>query len=218
MGTTKQTSKKELSAKELKKVFGANFSKYLDKSGLTQDDIAQMLNVSQSSVSGWKHGLALPRAGALEQLTKIFGCNKSDLLEDKAKTPIHKGVSVPIYDLISCGTGNFVDSIPDDTMFLPSSLANPDLEYFCNPASGDSMEPLISSGDYLVFERTDIVPVGKIGSFFLNGEYYCKRFKKLPDQSYWLFSENPEYDPIPIQKEDDFRPIGLYRYKLSLEQ
>ena len=89
---------------------------------------------------------------------------------------------------------------------------------FANFADGDSMTPKIRNGDLLIFQETPQIPSGSVGSFSLNGAYYCKRLKHLPDGSYWLFSDNPEYDPIPITKNDDFRVLGLYKLKISKEQ
>lgn len=101
-------------------------------------------------------------------------------------------------------------SVPEQMMFHGKA--------FANFAEGDSMEPRIRNGDLLIFQEMSVVPSGYIGSFSLNGEYYCKRFKQLPDGSYWLFSDNPSYDPIPITKSDDFRVLGIYKVKISKEQ
>jgi phage repressor protein C with HTH and peptisase S24 domain len=91
----------------------------------------------------------------------------------------------------------------------------PNASYFANPAEGDSMEPLIQSGDCLVFERKDQVESGRVGSFSLNGQYYCKRFRTYPDGSAWLYSDNQSYQPILIKPEDDFRVLGELKLKVS---
>jgi phage repressor protein C with HTH and peptisase S24 domain len=91
----------------------------------------------------------------------------------------------------------------------------PNASYFANPAEGDSMEPLIQNGDCLVFERKDQVESGKVGSFSLNGKYYCKRFRTYPDGSAWLYSDNQSYQPILIRPEDDFRVLGELKLKVS---
>lgn len=123
--------------------------------------------------------------------------------------------TVPVYDPISCGTGKWVDEQPVDYLGVPDTMISKSGHYFANPAYGDSMEPRIQNGDYIVFEETPAIEPGSIGAFSLNGEYFCKRFKKLPDGSMWLFSENPLYDPIPIQRDDDFRVLGKYRMRMT---
>lgn len=126
-------------------------------------------------------------------------------------------INVPIYSSLSCGTGTWVDEIPEDFISIPESMMFHG-QAFANFAEGDSMEPNIKSGDLLVFQECPQIQSGYIGSFSLNDAYYCKRFKQLPDGSYWLFSDNSNYDPIPITKNDDFRVLGIYKLKISKEQ
>lgn len=126
-------------------------------------------------------------------------------------------INVPIYSSLSCGAGTWVDEIPEDFISIPESMMFHG-QAFANFAEGDSMEPNIKSGDLLVFQECPQIQSGYIGSFSLNDAYYCKRFKQLPDGSYWLFSDNSNYDPIPITKNDDFRVLGIYKLKISKEQ
>lgn len=125
---------------------------------------------------------------------------------------------IPVYSDISCGTGTWVDEIPDDYVGIPTPLISQSGGYFSNRAIGDSMMPGIHPGDYLVFEICPEVPSGQIGAFSLNDRFYCKRFKRLPDGSPWLFSDNDAYDPIPIRASDSFRTLGIYKIKVSKEQ
>ena len=49
---------------------------------MTQDDIAEALGVSRSTVAMWETGKALPRADKLIELAKLFNCTIDDLLKD----------------------------------------------------------------------------------------------------------------------------------------
>lgn len=137
--------------------------------------------------------------------------------EIKTLSVMNNVINVPIYSSLSCGTGTWVDEIPEDFISIPESMMFHG-KAFANFAEGDSMEPKIRNGDLLIFQETPVVPSGSVGSFSLNDAYYCKRFKQLADGSCWLFSDNPEYDPIPIKPNDDFRTLGIYKLKLSKEQ
>lgn len=137
--------------------------------------------------------------------------------EIKTLSVMNNVINVPIYSSLSCGTGTWVDEIPEDFISIPESMMFRG-QAFANFAEGDSMEPNIKSGDLLVFQECPQIQSGYIGSFSLNDAYYCKRFKQLPDGSYWLFSDNSNYDPIPITKNDDFRVLGIYKLKISKEQ
>ena len=126
--------------------------------------------------------------------------------------------AIPVYSDISCGTGTWVDEVPEDYVGIPTPMLNQSSGYFSNRATGDSMEPGIHPGDYLVFEVCPEVPSGQIGAFSLNDRFYCKRFKRLPDGSPWLFSDNDRYEPIPIRPADTFRTLGIYKIKVSKAQ
>jgi DNA polymerase V len=73
---------------------------------------------------------------------------------------------------------------------------------------GDSMEPLICSGELLIVDRMpetndrDIV-IARIGN-----DLCVKRLRILDDGALFLYSENPNYKPIPINIEDDFEVWG----------
>lgn len=195
---------------------------------MSQDELAKRLGYkSRSSVNKMELGIQDVPQKKIKDIAKALGCTIGYLLEDDKYAPDAKSNierlairmnPVPIYDPISCGTGAWVDEQPTDYIGIPDSMMSKGVQYFANPAGGDSMEPLIHDGDYLVFEKAEAIDPGRIGSFALNGEYYCKRLKRMPDGSCWLFSENSKYDPIPIYPGDDFRTLGLYRIKVSKEQ
>ena len=163
--------------------------------------LATALNVSIPYLMGWEEEEEKPK-------------REHGNLFPPERLQIHLN-TVPVYDPISCGTGKWVDEQPIDYLGVPDTMISKACHYFANPAYGDSMEPRILDGDYIVFEQTESIDPGCIGAFSLNGEYFCKRFKKLPDGSMWLFSENPRYDPIPIQRDDDFRVLGKYRMRMT---
>lgn len=51
--------------------------------GMTQTDIAEMLNVRQATVSLWESGISMPRADMLIKLAKLLNCTIDDLLSTK---------------------------------------------------------------------------------------------------------------------------------------
>lgn len=184
--------------------------------GMSQDELAKKLGYkSRSSINKMELGLQDVPQRKVKDFAKVLSVSIGYLLEDDQKQ-INDNL-IPIYSALSCGTGTWVDEIPDDYVSVPESMRFSG-RAFANFADGDSMTPKIRNGDLLIFQETPQIPSGSVGSFSLNGSYYCKRLKHLPDGSYWLFSDNPEYDPIPITKNDDFRVLGLYKLKISKEQ
>ena len=202
--------------------------------GLSQEELAQRMGYSsRSSINKIENGRAVSQR-IIVNLAKALQVTVPYLMgwEETKSDPSYKagyqdGIKermqnlniepVPVFSAISCGTGSWIGENPEDYVGIPDEMLSQSSNYFANRASGDSMEPKIHNGDYVIFERTPTLSSGSVGSFALNGEYYRKRFKQLPDGSMWLFSENPQYDPILIRPEDDFRVLGKYKLRITQE-
>ncbi len=50
--------------------------------GYTQDDLAEMLEVTRQSVSRWENGAAIPETEKLIKLSRIYGCTLDHLIND----------------------------------------------------------------------------------------------------------------------------------------
>lgn len=200
------------------------------KSGLSQEKLGKLVGVSKQAIYNYETARANPSLFVCQKIADVFSVSLEYLLRktDKRENSNLEGVykagyenglieskMIPVYSNLSCGTGSFVDEIPEDTIRLPEAMVRSAVGLFANRAEGDSMEPGINNGDYLIFEQCDDIPSGKVGSFSLNGEYYCKRLEKMPNGGVFLFSDNRKYQPIHIQPDDNFRPLGLLKAKIS---
>jgi transcriptional regulator with XRE-family HTH domain len=70
-----------MSALGNKEVMAENLSFYLQRSGKTQKDIAELVGVSTSTFSDWIKAKKYPRIDKIEILANYFGILKSDLIE-----------------------------------------------------------------------------------------------------------------------------------------
>lgn len=52
--------------------------------GLTQDEVAKVLNVDQGAVSHWERGINPPTRKYREPLAKLYGCTVDELLKEEA--------------------------------------------------------------------------------------------------------------------------------------
>ena len=77
-----------------KDVFAKNLSYYVARSGKTQKEIAEILDVSPASFNNWIKGVKYPRIDKIEMLANYFGILKSDLIEDKKNTATNNGNGV----------------------------------------------------------------------------------------------------------------------------
>ncbi len=94
--------------------------------------------------------------------------------------------------MASAGNGEYLfDDIPTDLIAVLDTPMARQADFVLG-VSGDSMEPTYSDGDKVFVEKTDIVPTGEIGIFFIGNECFVK--EAGPDG---LISHNPKYDLIP---------------------
>ncbi len=50
---------------------------------LTQEDVAESLEVDQSTVSKWENGQSKPLAKHRKKLSYLYGCEQADLMESQ---------------------------------------------------------------------------------------------------------------------------------------
>lgn len=66
-----------------KEVFANNLRLYINRSGKTQKEIAEIIGVSAPTMTDWIKGNKYPRIDKIELLANYFGILKSDLIEEK---------------------------------------------------------------------------------------------------------------------------------------
>lgn len=119
---------------------------------------------------------------------------------------VEHSFTVPVYESISAGEGcpcygEIVDYFP-----VPNDIKNGS-SFISYKVKGDSMEPEISSGDY-VLVKLEVEPEnGQLGVFNINDEYFVKRIKKYGDVKV-LVSTNPNYKEIMASAGDVTSCLG----------
>ncbi len=58
-----------------------------DKAGISQMSLAHQLGVSRQAVSRWESGTALPDAGNLRQISRLFEVSADYLLDEERESP-----------------------------------------------------------------------------------------------------------------------------------
>lgn len=61
----------------------SNFKTFREQARLTQVDAARLLEEKRSTVAMWDAGEALPHAGKLLKIARIYGCTVDALLGEK---------------------------------------------------------------------------------------------------------------------------------------
>ena len=62
------------------KMIGATISALRKRSGLTQAELAEKLNISNKTISKWENGVNQPDISALRTICQIFGISTEDFL------------------------------------------------------------------------------------------------------------------------------------------
>lgn len=216
--------------------------KYLmEERGLKQIDILNKcvpicdkfgIKMGRNDISQYVSGKVKPKQDKLSILAIALGVSEAWLMgydvpmtdNNNLNTNNHifSSTKVPLYSAISCGTGIFVDDNVEEYLYIPDKFLRKGKDYFAVTANGDSMVGKgIKSGDILVFEKTQILDNGEVGSFCIDeNDAVCKVFRKLSTGIVLLESANDKYAPIEIDVSQDtcFRIIGRYKFKFSIEQ
>jgi transcriptional regulator with XRE-family HTH domain len=66
-------------------IFSKNLRGMLSDRAMTQKELARLLKVSETSISSWCRGEKSPRMNKVDAMCKIFGCSRSDLMEDHSE-------------------------------------------------------------------------------------------------------------------------------------
>ena len=105
----------------------------------------------------------------------------------------------------SAGTGEFLDDEAHEMVVVGSEV--PEKASFGIRLNGNSMEPRYMNGQIVWVYRTTELFDGDIGIFYLDGQAYCKKLHK-GNGVLELISFNPDYKPIPIRENSDFKIFG----------
>lgn len=71
-----------MSEQELTKIIAENITKFIERRGMTQADVAAYLEVSEAAVSQWCSGKKMPRMSKFDKLCELFGCSRTALMTE----------------------------------------------------------------------------------------------------------------------------------------
>lgn len=208
-----------------REIFAENLQSLLNSRDVSQKVLAEHLGVSETSVSYWTRGEKYPRIDKIQKIADYFNITMRDLMDDKSKTssstdkttsdrphnlidlsPIT--VRIPVLGKIACG-----DPITAEENLIGYRYESPDLlpsgKLIFLQAKGDSMEPTIPNGSYVLIREQPDVENGEIAAVLVNGdtEATLKRVKKQGD-AVFLMPDNPRHEPYVITANNPARIIG----------
>lgn len=178
-----------------KKIFAENLRKQAAIAGENQPDIAEVLGVTKSAVNSYFTGTKMPRMDRIKKLAEHFGCNVSDLIDDKTVEDQITAVAIPVLGTVPAGVP--IEAIQDILGYeeIPKIMADTG-DFFCLRVEGNSMYPLLYSGETIVIRKQETADNGDIVVALVdNNDTTVKRLKKVSD-GIILEAENPEYNSL----------------------
>ncbi len=73
-----------------KEIMARNIKRYMDMKGVTNQQLCDALDFKYTTFMDWIKGVTYPRIGKVEAMANYFGCEKSDLIEEKMTPEIEK--------------------------------------------------------------------------------------------------------------------------------
>lgn len=109
-----------MSSEWSKRVFAKNLRYYMQLSGKTQKELAEVAGVSAPTFNEWINEKKYPRIDKIQKLADYFGIQKSDLIEDKKEKPTDAdgGLSKDMQELIDC-----IKKLPPDKVQMLLQVA-----------------------------------------------------------------------------------------------
>ncbi|MCU4639321.1 LexA family protein [Acinetobacter courvalinii] len=197
---------------------------------LTQQQIADAIGVSKTSVIYWEKDENLPKHDSLMNLSQILGVTSDYLLHGKDDNLLEKNISssfpivgrlIPVISWVQAGTWTTVDFVPVGTQFKEWLPPNPKCGkngYGLNVV-GESMAPDFRPGDKIYinpdFQISDL-KTGDLVIVACEGEDEAT-FKKLIVESNGMYLEplNPKWHEKIMELREGCKLIGkvvgLYR-------
>ena len=103
-----------------KEIMAANIKRYMDMKGVTNQQLCDALDFKYTTFMDWIKGVTYPRIGKIEAMANFFGCEKSDLIEEKTEKPTagNDGFSKVKLELIEQ-----IKKLPEDKVLMLLQVA-----------------------------------------------------------------------------------------------
>ena len=140
---------------------GKNLRRLRNKAGLTQQEIADKLDVSRVAIGQWESEKSMPRKANLEQLADLFDTTVADLMGEDASEAAISGAShmVPLLGFAHMGEPCDEGSLADEVE-VPASIAEAHPRGFMVHAQGGCMDNRFPH-DALLLVDPDMEPLAE---------------------------------------------------------
>lgn len=206
-------------------MFGSRLKEERLKNQLSQEELAERLDVKKNTVWNWENEKSYPNALQIMDFLD-FGFDIQYILTGKRTKEVPNNLDIdkseyeyiPVYDVeVSAGYGVDAYGVTEAATHLAfrKDWLNSRGLYARNlsivTAHGDSMEPTIGNKDSLLIDTSRNVPAdGRIYVIRSSDTLWVKRIQRQIDGTLLLISDNDTYPPMHLDLRDhhDIEVIG----------
>ena len=176
---------------------GKRIKKSRIEKGLTQEELAKLMDITRNAVGAWENGRALPTAKSFPKLASVLGVSVA-YLQMESDYPIATEIPlpedfkrIPIIATVKCGTDGL--AFEDDGGFVNvENKHGEDLRAFL--CKGDSMvNEGIHDGDVAIVRIQDTVESGELAIVVIGGDEGTLKRVRYQNDALILEAANPSY-------------------------
>lgn len=207
--------------------FGRNVKALRERERITQNELADKLEITQTTVSNWETGGKQPRSKELvERICDMFSVSRQDLygFNDGLYAKIHglteapagaiaptpsKPAFLPLRGKVHAGDPQDPDML-EGMVELPETVAKNHPNAYFLEVEGDCMNKVYPEGCLILVDPDRMPADGSIAAVSIDGTDYVMRRLHRGASSMMLSPEstNPEHKDIVITQEDG-RTVSL---------
>lgn len=204
--------------------FGRNFKAVRESNDLTQQQMADAIGVTVTTIGAWETRGKTPRQrGVIERICELFDVTEQDLfgfsdgyyakqsgISGNVAEPVAMTATAPVLGRIAAGDPNEALEMSGEEHGLPDALKAKYPGGFFLVVHGDSMNLVLPDGCYAFIIPNEDLPVksGDIAAVKVNGDEATVKKVKLMDGVVILEpqSTNPAHKRRVIDSEDPDAP------------
>ncbi|MEE3805684.1 LexA family transcriptional regulator [Lysinibacillus fusiformis] len=208
----------------------------ISKSGMEQERFGETIGLKKAAFNNYVQGRRELPKSVISKMMEVHGINPAVFFDKNAPLyirdisganiknlptnliPVQPNfVEIPILGNIACGDPITAIENHDGYRYEPEETL-PSGNLFYLKAKGNSMEPTVPDGSYVLIREQPEIEYGQIAAVLVNGdtEITLKRIKKQGN-AIFLMPDNPKHDPILVDENNPVRVIGkAVRYTQDL--